>query len=50
MEYTTVAAVAGGLARLSYGFEAMPGEWLGVISQKEYVVEMCERADGLYNR
>lgn len=46
----TVAAVAGGLAGLFYGIDAMPGEWLGVISQKEYLVEMCERADGLYNQ
>ena len=46
----TVAAVAGGLAGLFYGIEAMPGEWLDVISQKEYVVDLCEKADGLYNR
>ena len=40
----TVAAVAGGLAGLYYGVDAIPQDWLDEIVQKEYVEELCEKA------
>lgn len=33
----TVAAIAGGLAGLYYGYEAIPKEWLAVIKKREWV-------------
>ena len=43
----TVAAVAGGLAGLYYGVDAIPKEWLDKIMKKEYVEELCEKASFL---
>ena len=40
----TVAAVAGGLAGLYYGIDAIPKDWLGEITQEEYVEDLCEKA------
>jgi ADP-ribosyl-[dinitrogen reductase] hydrolase len=37
----TVAAVAGGLAGLYYGYEDIPKEWLCVIAKREYIESMC---------
>ncbi len=38
----TTAAVAGGLAGLYYGFEAIPGEWIDTLARKD---EICFLAD-----
>lgn len=38
----TVAAVAGGLAGVYYGYEGIPEEWKSVIVKREYVEELCE--------
>lgn len=38
----TVAAIAGGLAGLYYGYEAIPKECLDVIKKREWIEEMCE--------
>lgn len=43
----TVAAIAGGLAGLYYGYESVPDEWLSVIKEREYVEEMCEQCNRL---
>ena len=40
----TVAAVAGGLAGLYYGVDAIPKDWLDEIVQKEYIEDMCVKA------
>lgn len=40
----TVAAVAGGLAGLYYGVDAIPKDWLDEIVQKEYIENMCVKA------
>lgn len=40
----TVAAIVGGLARLYYGVDAIPKDWLDKITQKEYVAELCKKA------
>ena len=37
----TVAAIAGGLGGLYYGYEGIPGEWLKIIQRREWVEEMC---------
>ena len=37
----TVAAIAGGLAGLYYGYDAIPNEWLDVIQRREWIGEMC---------
>ena len=38
----TVAAIAGGLAGLYYGYEGIPGEWRNTIIKKEEIVTICE--------
>ena len=37
----TVGAIAGGLAGLYYGYEAIPTDWLAVIQRREWIEEMC---------
>jgi len=37
----TVAAVAGGLAGLHYGYESIPKEWLAVIIKRDYIESLC---------
>jgi ADP-ribosylglycohydrolase len=37
----TIAAIAGGLAGLYYGYEAIPQEWLAVIKRREWIEDMC---------
>ncbi len=38
----TVGAIAGGLAGLYYGYEAIPADWLEAIVKRDIVEEMCE--------
>ncbi len=40
----TVAAVAGGLAGLFYGYENIPGEWLAALRCKDVITEACLKA------
>ena len=37
----TIAAIAGGLAGLYYGYDAIPTDWLAVIQRREWIEEMC---------
>jgi ADP-ribosylglycohydrolase len=39
----TIAAIAGGLAGLYYGYEAIPQEWVAVIKRREWIEDMCEK-------
>jgi ADP-ribosylglycohydrolase len=39
----TIAAIAGGLAGLYYGYEAIPQEWLEVIKRRDWIEGMCEK-------
>ena len=44
----TVAAIAGGLAGLYYGYEEIPKDWLVVIKKREWIEGMCERLERDY--
>ena len=37
----TIAAIAGGLAGLYYGYEGIPEEWKSVIRRREWIEELC---------
>ena len=39
----TVAAVAGGLAGLYYGYDSIPQEWLSVIVRRDFVEGICSK-------
>lgn len=39
----TVAAIAGGLAGLYYGYENIPEEWLGHIKRREWIEDLIAR-------
>ena len=39
----TIAAIAGGIAGLYYGYNSIPDEWLGVIKRRDWIEEMCRR-------
>ena len=39
----TVAAVAGGLAGIHYGYGSIPGEWLEALVKKDFIIDICER-------
>ena len=40
----TVAAIAGGLAGVLYGYEAIPTEWLDTLLRRDKIEAICERA------
>ncbi len=40
----TVGAVAGGLAGLSYGYDAIPPAWLDELQRKDWIDGICRRA------
>lgn len=40
----TVAAVVGGLAGALYGYEAIPESWRNTLIKRDFIEEMCERA------
>ena len=44
----TVAAIAGGLAGLYYGYEEIPKDWLVVIKKREWIEGMCEKLESDY--
>ena len=44
----SVAAVAGALAGLYYGYDAIPEEWLQTIPRRDYIEDMCEMAFNVF--
>lgn len=38
----TTAAVAGGLAGVTYGYDSIPKEWIDVIAKKDWISKLCE--------
>lgn len=38
----TIAAIAGGLAGLYYGYESIPEEWKKVIVKRDWIEELCD--------
>ncbi len=40
----TVAAIAGGLAGATYGYDSIPLEWKNTLIKRECIEQMCERA------
>ena len=41
----TTAAIAGGLAGLLYGFEAIPQKWIDQLARKDDIYDLCERLE-----
>lgn len=41
----TVAAIAGGLAGILYGYESIPQEWIDVIAHKKDILNLCDRLE-----
>ena len=37
----TIGAIAGGLAGLYYGYDAIPEDWLTAIRRRDWIEEMC---------
>ena len=37
----TIAAIAGGLAGLEYGYEEIPKKWIEVIARREWIYDLC---------
>ena len=38
----TVAAVAGGLAGMYYGVDAIPKDWLNQLARRDYIEKLCD--------
>ena len=41
----TVGAIAGGPAAMYYGYDAIPPEWISELKRKEWIEELCVKAD-----
>lgn len=41
----TTGAIAGGLAALYYGYDAIPAAWIEEIQRKEWIGELCSKAE-----
>lgn len=44
----TIAAIAGGVAGLYYGYGDIPAEWLACIKRREWLEDMFAKADGIF--
>ena len=44
----TVAAIAGGLAGVFYGYSGIPREWLETIQRREWIEMLCKDAERVY--
>lgn len=41
----TTAAIAGGLAGIYYGFDAIPDEWIQVLARKNAIFNLCDQLE-----
>lgn len=41
----TTAAIAGGLAGLLYGFDAIPEKWIDQLARKDDILDLCDRLE-----
>lgn len=41
----TTGAIAGGLAGLIYGFEAIPDDWKNILARKNDILELCDKLE-----
>ena len=46
----TIAAVAGGLAGIYYGFKGVPNLWIQNVIEKEKIVDLCDKLFERYNK
>ena len=37
----TIAAIAGGLAGLAYGWDSIPAEWKTTLAKHDYIDNLC---------
>jgi ADP-ribosyl-[dinitrogen reductase] hydrolase len=44
----TIAAIAGGLAGINYGFESIPIEWLSDLRKVELIEDVCRKLNTKY--
>ena len=45
LDTDTTGAIAGGLAALYYGYDAIPQEWIREIKKIEWITELCMKAE-----
>ena len=45
LDTDTTGAIAGGLAALYYGYDAIPAAWIEEIQRKEWIEELCSKAE-----
>ena len=41
----TVGAVAGGLAGLYYGYDAIPADWLAALKKRDWIEKLCDAVE-----
>jgi ADP-ribosyl-[dinitrogen reductase] hydrolase len=44
----TTGAIAGGLAGLIYGYDAIPEEWINVLARKNDITDLCDKLERKY--
>lgn len=45
LDTDTIAAVAGGLAGIHYGYESIPEEWLNKIARRSWIEDLCQKLE-----
>ena len=50
LDTDSVSAVAGGLAGIYYGADAIPAEWIRVIARRDFIEELCRKTEDITRR